>query len=137
MLKIAYCATLLAIASGNAAAQPTGADKPPATYAYYLHVEVTDGADMNALWPALHDCLRAHKYRTQRGSYVEVTEQTDGFIPLGTINDEGSDAIVGPFNSPAELEAATETVKECLESVARQLDMGTLSHWLISFKKKT
>jgi hypothetical protein len=112
---------------------------PKTQYSYYLHVEVTDGVDMDQVWSSFSDCLRGLQYGFMRGRYVEGegTGNSEDAIPSGgSIDEKGTDAIIGPFKSKKELEAASDNVKECLSSAGHKLKVGPFGHWIIYFKLK-
>ncbi len=121
------------VASGQG--RDTLGRKSESSYNYFLHVEVTDGVEMDEIRSEFSSCLKKLKYGFAHGSYVEGTGNSDGPIPSnGTIDTLGTNVIVGPFYSAKQLEEASEGVKECLASTATKLKLGPFGHWIIYFR---
>jgi hypothetical protein len=134
------------VASGQdkttGAAKPAIADSSRSKYNFYFNVDVSDGVDMDLIWSGFSTCLREHQYQCFRGTFdwkmddSREEEPGDAVTSSGTINRRGTGAIVGPFNSKQELEAALENVKSCLDLAAHKVSVRSFSNGVLYFKQK-
>lgn len=145
-LTLCLLLCICSIASGqgktSGAAKPAAVDSAKSKHNFYFNVDVSDGVDMDQIWPGFSNCLRKHQYQCFRGTFdwemddSQEEEPGDAITSSGTINRDGTGAIVGPFNSKQELEAALENVKSCLDLSAHKVGVRSFSHGVMYFKQK-